>query len=469
MDNKNSYSAADERIEELKIFSSHGASPEFVPWRRGEKGVQKYLKMSKGDEIALFYEGENAVIQPELQRGLMQLASDGWKNEGEISVSFDGIQGERNGRLLSRSQMTVEIGAALLPLVDPEFGSPLLSKLDAVREDLARTLGFIIPGINVMDNMMLPPNAYVIKIRESSVASFELFLDRMLALGPQEEIQNLQGWSVIEPTFRIPAKWIEPSQREAAEAAGCMVQGALNVILTHISDVISKNSFKILGLQEAYELIAELSETHPAVVKEFLDDMPSVRAIRKVLCSLLEEDVPISDLVTIMETVGEHASELSEPLRMAEYVRMELASQICERAASSDGFIKSVMFDDTLENELKSMITDAIGGAYLKIDSQQCEKLSKLIRESLPEESEALPVIIAAPEIRRHIRDFAVSEGISVRVLSSREIAPGAKVVCGERIKGSLIPPEKQADAKKKKDSGVFWSRKINQPDKKDK
>ena len=234
----------------IKFFSADDLNMPFVPWLKGERGQQTFLKLRKHGKDAFLYAGAGSVMQAEIQKTIMKLSSDGWTVEGDVQVSFDGAPDVMSDRLLCRDEITVEIGAELLPLVDPCNGSPLLERLNAIREELVKSLGFILPGINVRDNMLLHPNAYVIKFRELQASSFELYLDRMMAIGNQEDLDKLTGWAVTEPTYKMPAKWIESKDRSVAESAGCIVQGALNVMLTHISDTIHRNAGKILGVQE---------------------------------------------------------------------------------------------------------------------------------------------------------------------------------------------------------------------------
>lgn len=451
----------------VDLFSADSKSFEFMPWVKGEKGRQMYLKLSKGGETALFYEGEDSVVQAENQRDIMKLVNDGWKVEGEVVAEFDGGKAGLSADLLPRHQITVEVGQALLPLLDPGLGSPLLAKLNGLREDLAKSLGFIVPGVNVRDNMLMPPNAYAIRIRGRRAASFELFLDRMMAIGPQEQLQDLTGWSVVEPTFRIPAKWIEPSERPAAESAGCMVQGALNVLLTHISDVITRNASEILGTQETYALLSDLSSTHPVLVSEFLDDVKSVRMIRKVLCGLLDEGVSLSDLVGIMETIGEHSDELPGTGTMVELVRRSLAWQICDSVSDPDGFIRAVVVEPELDRDLRGLVADELDGAFLKMSEEQEDKLSSLFRDAVGNQ-EIPPVVIASPAVRRHLRDFLVSRGIFLHVLSEAELVSGAKVTVVDKVKGRLVQDPPAGKPSGKKGAGVFWSRKIGRQDKKE-
>ena len=447
----------------IKFFSADDLNMPFVPWLKGERGQQTFLKLRKHGKDAFLYAGAGSVMQAEIQKTIMKLSSDGWTVEGDVQVSFDGAPDVMSDRLLCRDEITVEIGAELLPLVDPCNGSPLLERLNAIREELVKSLGFILPGINVRDNMLLHPNAYVIKFRELQASSFELYLDRMMAIGNQEDLDKLTGWAVTEPTYKMPAKWIESKDRSAAESAGCLVQGALNVMLTHISDTIHRNAGKILGVQETYNLLADLAKTHPILVDEFLQDIPAIRKIRKILFNLLVERVSISDLVTIMEVIGEHISELSSIDLMTGYVRKALSSQICYSLIDVDGFMRAITLNTELENELKGFCVEALGGAFLEIDDEKEEKFVKMVKEVV-ENLEIPPVVIVYHVFRTNIHNILSEHKLYLKVLLFDEFYKDIKILFTGEVKGTLLTEAEKKASAKNKEKTIFWSKKINKP-----
>ncbi|MBR0519122.1 FHIPEP family type III secretion protein [bacterium] len=468
MEKKQSILKIDEQDAVIKFFSTAEMNMPFVPWLKGERGQQTFLKLRKHGKDAFLYAGAGSVMQAEIQKAIMKLSSDGWTVEGDVQVSFDGAPDVMSDRLLCRDEITVEIGAELLPLVDPCNGSPLLERLNAIREELVKSLGFILPGINVKDNMLLHPNAYVIKFRELQASSFELYLDRMMAIGNQEDLDKVTGWAVTEPTYKMPAKWIESKDRNVAESAGCIVQGALNVMLTHISDTIHRNAGRILGVQETYNLLADLAKTHPILVDEFLQDIPAIRKIRKILFNLLNEKVSISDLVTIMEVIGEHISELSSIDLMTGYVRKALSSQICYSLVDADGFMRAITLNTALEDELKGMMVEALGGVFLKIEDQKEDKLVKMFKE-IVDNLEIPPVIVVAPTLRTHIYNILSEHKMNITVLSFDEVYQDIKILFTGEVKGTLFTEEEKKAASKSKEKTIFWSKKINKPDQKKK
>lgn len=445
----------------ITLFSQGNFHDDFIPWRKGERGRQTYIKLQKGDETAYLYAGAGSVMQAEIQKNLMRIVNDGWSVEGDVHINFDGAPDEASDRLLCRHEITVEIGLALLPLVDPMQGAPLIEKLNLIREDLAKHLGFLMPGINVKDNMELQPNCYIIKLRESPKATNEVYLDRLLAIGSREDLSKLSGWSVTEPTYKVPAKWIEYKDKELAEASNCMVQGSLNVLLTHISRVISTNAESVLGLQEVYDLLGALSETHPVLTEEFTSNIKDLRKVRKILRGLLREQVSLTDLVTILETIGEHIDELSNTPQMINHVRNALSSQICWSLLEADGLLRAVTINAELEKQLKSLVIDALGGSFLDLTSEQSEKLIGIIKEFC-DSLEIMPVLLTDPAIRTHMFTFLSENNLPLKVLSVNEISPETKIVFVGEIKGSIIASPDKKTAKKKSGDKMFWAQKLS-------
>lgn len=421
----------------FKVFNSADLKSDFVPWLSGEGGRQSYIKLSRGDETAFLYAGEAAVMQAEIQKTMMRLLNEGWTPQGEVHISFDGNQESAPGRLLPRHSLTVELGGALLPLVDSRQGEPLLESLSLIREELAGALGFVLPGINVRDNLSLKPNQYAVKVRESVMASGEIFLDRFMAVGSMDSLSKLTGWSFTEPSYRMPAKWIEIKDREEAEKLGCMVQGALNVILTHISTVITQQARRILGLQETADMLSALRETHPAVAEDFYSDTARLRAVQKILHGLLREQVPVKDLVTILETAGEHLDDLSNIPLMIEYVREALSHQICWSLVDDEGYINAFTIHSDLEREIRAAVVDALGGAYLSLSRQEDERLSAVFRETFSEVA-ATPVIVTEPAVRRYLSSYLMERGVPAAVVSVSEIEPEFKIVFVGEVKGNM-------------------------------
>lgn len=231
-----------EKQQALTFLYCGGLESDFIPWEGGQQGQQTYLKLRREEEVAFLYAGVGGVLEAELQKTLMRLVNDGWIVQGEVNLTFDGTRDLEADAPFAPDACLLELGSALLPLVDPYQNAPLLQQFPTLRQDIAEDIGFVTPSFKVADNMSLSPTCYRIRLRGTLVASGEVFLDRFLALGSLEQLGKLTGWTTTDPSYRLPAKWIEPDQRENAETAGCMVLGALGVLLTHVREVIKTHS-----------------------------------------------------------------------------------------------------------------------------------------------------------------------------------------------------------------------------------
>lgn len=450
----------EEVVYPVKVFTTGEFKSEFIPWSLGDRGQQSYIKLRKKDETAYLYSGVGAVLQAEVQKALMRLVNEGWHTEGEVHISFEGSQDPDIDRLLDRDSISLELGAALLPLVDPYQGAPLLERLNVLREEISAELGIVISSVKLKDNLRLEQNQYLIRIRESPAAYGELYLERFMAIGSLEQLGALPGWSVLEPTYRMPAKWIEMKDREKAEEAGCMVQGALNVLLTHVKSTLVASSRDILGLQETRNMLERLGSTYPVVVEEFLSDLNKLRKVRKVLQNLLAERVPVRDLVTILEVIGDNQEDLKNISLMTEHVRRAISRQICWGLVDHEGLLKALSLNHALEQKLISSLNDTSGGAYLYLEQSEEEKLIKLIRKNI-DEFETIPVLITDPALRIYLWNLIGSHFPSLVIISTMEVPQDLRVQIVGEVKGSLAEQgESDEKAVKKKRSKKFWDKK---------
>ena len=430
----------------------------FSPWRRDEKGTQVYIKLTRGEEESRFlFVGAHMGLKADVQQALMRLVNEGWAVEGEVQVSFDGRAEPGTDPYVYQAPLTIELGAGLLPIADPQNGSPLLTKIESVREDVARELGLVTPPIQVVDNLRLESDQYLIRIKNAPAASAEIFLDRMLILGNHEQLDGLEGWATHDPIRRQRAKWVEASQREKAETTGCLVLGPLAVLITHLKAVIANSSAELLGLQETHELIHRLLQTHPVVVEDFLGNRSNLRRIRKILQGLLAERVPIRDLVTILETAGDHLEEIDRVERVTEYCRMALARQICSTYVDQEGVLRALALGPKTENELMRSVAELQQGKTLALSKSWVDAFIDEIKEQL-EEHQHPPVLFTDPPTRLLVKRILAPAIPGLAILSTSEIAAGFKVeVKGQvEVNPPTAPVESSEEPKDTKREGMF-------------
>ncbi|MCD4783256.1 MAG: flagellar biosynthesis protein FlhA [Candidatus Eremiobacteraeota bacterium] len=443
MEQKDKKTKYEKNKVKLNIFHLPEEKVEFIPWESGQKGNQSFLKLKKDDDFALFYAGEKNILEADIQKALFKLTNEGWETQGDVTIDFDGRQEKEIEELFDRDLIRLEIGLKLLPLVDPQQGSPLIEMVKQIRKDIAGETGFVTPGIRVRDNLNLQPDSYVIYLKETPVAVGEIFIDRFLAIGTMEKLTPLKGWSTREPAYNLPAKWIEHSQRDEAEVAEIQLMGPLNVIITHLKESVVKNLKDLMGMQEVKIMLDRLMETHPIVVEDFVKDKKKIRLIRKILQNLVSERVSIRDMVTIMETIGDHEDDLRKTDLVTEMVRIALARRICWSYLDEEGKIAALVLSRELEEKIQNSIIETRHGLRMVLPSEEADSIIRNIRKTL-EDFKFPRVLFCDPPSRLYFRRLTESSFPQLGILSTAEIMRGMKIeILGEVKLPSDVPQAK--------------------------
>ena len=250
--------------------------------------------------------------------------------EDEI-VEMERKEPENVMNLISVEPMEVEIGYGLIPLADETTGGDLLQRIASVRRQCAIEMGIVVQPIRIRDNLQLRTNEYVIKIRGTVIASSELMPNMLLCMDPTGDNSDIPGIKTIEPTFGLPAVWINKDQREEAEIKGLTVVDPTTVMVTHLTETIKAHSYELLGRQEVKLIVDNTREKYSAVVDELIPDLLTIGELQKVLQNLLREKVPIKDMVTIMESLADNSRNTKDIELLTEYVRFSLARTICNQ------------------------------------------------------------------------------------------------------------------------------------------
>lgn len=350
---------------------------------------------------------------------------------GDSGSSSGGSQAneESVSDALQLDYIKLELGYNLLQLVNYYKGHKLTDQIKGLRKQIARDYGFIMPSVRIQDNLQLPNNTYVIKVKEIESGRGEVSIDKLLIMDPKGEDIKIPGEDTKEPTFGLPARWVDEKYREEALFNNYTVVDPPTIVTTHITEVIKENITELLSYSEVQKLLDELSDEHKKLVKDLVPDPVTVSTLQKVLQSLLGEGVSIRDLATILEGTADALGHSKSITVITEYVRVKIARQICAIYANADGYIPVLTLSPEWEKEFQESITgedvDSLSMApsklqdfILKVKKVYDEQASKGI----------IPVILTSGAVRPFVRLSIERFRSSITVLSQNEIHSRAKI-----------------------------------------
>ncbi|MFN7015751.1 MAG: flagellar biosynthesis protein FlhA [Fimbriimonadales bacterium] len=338
--------------------------------------------------------------------------------------------------MLKVDAIELEIGYGLMPLVDPNQKGDLLERIAAIRRQLATDLGFVMPSVRVRDNVRLRPMQYQIKIRGETVAQAEAQPRMLLAMPSSSDSPPIEGVATTEPVFGMQAYWIEPHLRETAQRLGYTVVEPTAVVATHLTEIVRRHAAELLGRAEVQQLLDNLKEHNPVVVQEVVPDLLTLGEVQKVLQHLLREGVPIRDLETILETLGDHAGRTRDVEALGEYARAALARTITHRLQSPDGLLRLMALEPALEAQLRERVEQTPNGVVLGVDLETSRALLQAIAQHAQQMTARgyLPVLACAGNLRLPIRKLLGAELPQVHVIAYHEIAPNTPIEIVEQI-----------------------------------
>ncbi|WP_395939533.1 FHIPEP family type III secretion protein [Clostridium sp. DJ247] len=326
--------------------------------------------------------------------------------------------------LISVEPMEVEIGYGLIPLADEASGGDLLQRITSVRRQCAIEMGIVVQPIRIRDNLQLKTNEYVIKIRGTVLAKGELMPSMLLCMDPTNGEAEIQGIRTVEPSFGLPAIWINKDQREEAEIKGLTVVDPTTVMVTHLTETIKNHSYELLGRQEVKLIVDSVKEKYSTVVEELIPDLLTIGELQKVLQNLLRERVSIKDMVTIMESLADNSRTTKDIEVLTEYVRFSLGRSICNSLIDESGSVTVVTLDPSIEDLVSNNIQKSMQGSFPAIDPDTTGSILNSIKNTLDSVYfyENQPVILVSPKIRPAFRRLIEMVFPAVNVLSLNEI-----------------------------------------------
>jgi flagellar biosynthesis protein FlhA len=328
--------------------------------------------------------------------------------------------------LLLVDPISIEVGYALVGLVDEGQGGTLLSRVRVIRRQIATETGVMIAPVRIADNLQLAPRRYSILIKGVEVARGDLHAERLLAINPGTVTTALDGAETREPAFGLPAIWIAADQRDAAATAGYTVVDPTTALSTHLSETIRTFLPDLLSRQQVKEMLDQVAQTSSKLVDELVPKVVSVGEVHRVLRQLLRERVPVRDLVTILEAMADASGRDADA--MTEAVRGAIGRAICRPYQNDKGELTVIGVAPALEERLMASLVKTEQGAMLALDPQQAQSIATRIARAL-EQAMAQPVLLCSPTLRPHLWRLLARVLPHLGVLSHAEVPPYVQIV----------------------------------------
>ncbi len=343
---------------------------------------------------------------------------------------------------LALDVLTLELGFELVGLVDASAGGTLIHRVSLLRREIAQESGFVVPPVNVTDNLSLAPGAYRVLLLGNEIGRGQCSPGRLLAIDPNGSAPALEGEPTTDPSFGMPAIWIYPRDREMAEALGYTVVDHAVVIATHLGELVRAHAYKLLGRQEAQHLLDVLARSAPKVVDDVVPSLLGLGDVLRVFKNLLRERVSIRDLRTIMEALGELTTQTKDPEQLTELVRERLSAHITARVKGPDGTVAALTLDPRLEETLRRSLREIAAGTGGALDPELLRSVTTAAERAIGKFGAlgAPPAVLTAPDLRRYARAIFERRLPSLSVFSFREIDPSTPLRVVETLGMGAVP-----------------------------
>ena len=330
--------------------------------------------------------------------------------------------------LLNVEPIEMEFGYSLLPLVDERKGGTFIDRVVMLRRQFATDMGFVMPPVHLKDNMSLKPNQYLIKLKGEEIARGEVLVDHFLAMNPNGS-DEIEGIDTIEPAFGLKAKWVTAKERDAAQMYGYTTIDPLSVIITHLSELVKKNASELLGRKEIISIIDHLKKINKELVEDVIPSVINIGDLQKILSNLLTEQVPIKDMQSILETIGEYGATVKDTDLLTEYVRQSLKRTITRKYAEN-GSLNVLTVNPDLENIIMNSVKKNEHGSYFTMDPELMQRIIKahLNEVGKVEELVDTPIVLMSPVVRLYYKKLIRQFTSGSIVLSFNEIEPDVQV-----------------------------------------
>jgi len=337
---------------------------------------------------------------------------------------------ETISQTLKIDELRLEIGYGLLPLINDTEGQKLTDQIKALRRQFAADMGFVMPPVRILDNMQLDASAYTIRVKEVEAGRGEAYVGQLLVMDPNGGQIDLPGLHTQEPTFGLPATWIDAGIREEASFRGFTVVDPPTVITTHLTEVIRDNMQELLSYAEVQKLLDELSDEHKKLLDDIVPSQITISGIQRVLQTLLAERISIRDLGTIMEGIAEAVVHTKQLTYIGEHVRMRLSRQLCAAYAGPDGTLALITMSPQWEQAFAESLIGQGDEKQLAMAPSELQKFISAIREKFERAASdgEIPVLLTSPSARPYVRSIIERFRPQTVVMSQNEVHPKARL-----------------------------------------
>jgi flagellar biosynthesis protein FlhA len=331
---------------------------------------------------------------------------------------------------LAMDPLRLELGYGLLPLIGEAGGPRLTDQIKALRRQLAGELGFVMPPVRIQDNIQLPANTYVVKLKEIETGRGELRPSQLLVMNPKGDRVVLAGEETTEPTFGLPAMWIGESLREAAGFRGYTVVDPATVLTTHLTEIIKDNMPELLTYAATQKLLDELAKDYQKLIDDLVPGRISTGGVQRVLQALLAERISIRDLALIVEAIGEAAVASQNTIVITEHVRARLARQISNANTAEAGYIPILTLSPDWDQAFAEALIGQGDNRQLAMAPSRLQAFIARLREAFEQHALRgdLPALVTSPVVRPYVRSIVERFRPATVVLSQNEIHPKARI-----------------------------------------
>ncbi|MNK47269.1 Flagellar biosynthesis protein FlhA [compost metagenome] len=319
----------------------------------------------------------------------------------------------------------MQVGYRLIPLVDQSQQGELLGRIKSIRKKIAQELGFLVPVVHIRDNLEIKPNAYVISLKDVEIGRGEAFPNQWMAINPGQVTGTLTGTPTRDPAFGLEATWIDASLRQQAQVYGYTVVDACTVMATHLNHLIHTHAAELLGRQEVQQLLDQIAKTAPKLTEDLVPKVLSLSTLHKVLQNLLDEEVPIRDMRTILDVMAEHAPTVKDPTELTTLTRLALGRAITQQLFPGDEEMQVIGLDGSLDSVLQQALNNSSGIEPGIADNLLKQAQAAIVRQ---EQMGLAPVLVVQHALRVLLSRFLRRSLPQLKVLSHAEI-PDARTI----------------------------------------